>query len=459
MTPPSQNAFAAVWNWYADRRSRRLEERLVLGQARTVTFGKHPTIGIPMHLRREHIGVLGKTGSGKTSLMRYLCLQDIARGHGFAFFDLHGDTTPFLLGAIADQERKSREDLSSRTILIDPNDPGRSVGINLLDTSSTQDAFVEIAEITALLRHRWKLDTLGVRTEELLRHSLFVLISNGLTLLEITPLLTNAGLRKRWVRRTPRGEARTFFEARFERLSEEMQSVYREAILNKVSLYAADPRFRHLLGQSKSTINLKAAIDSGYWILVNLEKGRLGDEAATLGALLLSKIKHAVLGRNTRRLFTLYCDELQNLVAYDAGLDVLLSEARKFGVSVISANQYLDQYSTAMRAAILAMGTQVFFRLSGLDAQRIAYWLGKGRFAADRMRVLNERLALVRTPEYDLEEIAVPEIRRPNVSPLDLLRRVRDRWTQERSEIDRAILERHGGGSLVPNERLTGEWQ
>ena len=121
------------------------------------------------------------------------------------------------------------------------------------------------------------------------------------------------------------------------------------------------------------------AMDRGRWVILNLDKGRLGEQASTLGSLLLAKIKNALFARKRRQLFTLYCDEIQNLVAYDAGLDTLLSEARKFGISVVSANQFLEQYPPQMRAAIMAVGTHVFFQLSSTDADKIAAALSLGR--------------------------------------------------------------------------------
>jgi Type IV secretory pathway, VirB4 components len=453
-----QNAFTALYNRLRLRfDSRHSGEKLLLGVR---VSSRHPrSVGIDLRTRREHLGIVGKTGTGKTSLLRYLCTQDIRRGHGFAFFDLHGDTTPFLLGVIAEEEKRRGIDLSSRTILIDPSDRERSVGLNILEASDTQAIFVEISETVAILKHRWKLDALGVRTDELLRHSLFVLGSNRLTLLEIGPLLTSDAFRASCVRATPPGEARSYFETRYDPLSPQNQAVYREAILNKVSVYAADPHFRHLLGQERSTLRLKEAVDRGYWVLFNLEKGRLGDEAATIGALLLAKLKHAILGRSSRRLFSLYCDELQNLVAFDSAIDVLLSEARKFGVSVVSANQYLDQYPSAMRAAMLAMGTHAFFQLSGLDAERIAHFLGQGRLVADRLRLLPKRHALLRLDGAQTTEVKVPEQRTPSIVPVSLIGRVRDRWTLPRTTIEARIRERHQSAFSGRKETLGNEWK
>lgn len=140
----------------------------------------------------------------------------------------------------------------------------------------------------------------------------------------------------------------------------------REAILNKVSGFTADPHFRGILGQQHSTFSLQAAMDRGYWVILHLNKGRLGDQALTLGALLLAKLKNALFSRRERSVFTWYCDEVQNLISIDSGLDTVLSEARKFGISVVSANQFLAQFPAPMQAAVLAIGTHIFFQLSGL---------------------------------------------------------------------------------------------
>ena len=123
-----------------------------------------------------------------------------------------------------------------------------------------------------------------------------------------------------------------------------MRGVMREPILNKISAFTADPHFRHIVGQRHSTFSLVDAIDRGYWIIFELHKGKLGEQSATLGSLFLTMIKNALFSRKSRDLFTLYCDEIQNLVAYGSGLETMLSEARKFAISIVSANQFLDQY-------------------------------------------------------------------------------------------------------------------
>ena len=133
-------------------------------------------------------------------------------------------------------------------------------------------------------------------------------------------------------------------------------------------------------------------MDDGHSItIINLAKGRLGEQAITLGSLIFTALKNALFTREKRTLFTLYCDEIQNLVAYGTGIETVLSEARKFGVSVVSANQFLEQYPPEMRAAILSVATHVFFQLSSADASQIAQALDGGRPLAEQLKNLPQR--------------------------------------------------------------------
>src|SRR5207253_5968063 len=137
---------------------------------------------------------------------------------------------------------------------------------------------------------------------------------------------------------------------------------------------------------------------------LNLHKGRLGEQAAILGSLFLTSIKNSLFARKSRELVTLYCDEIQNLVAYGSGLETILSEARKFGVGIVAANQFLDQHPPEMRAAILAVHTHVFFQLSSVDASLIAQALDGGGSLAYRLKNLPQRHCIVKSgPERWME--------------------------------------------------------
>jgi hypothetical protein len=180
-------------------------------------------------------------------------------------------------------------------------------------------------------------------------------------------------------------------------------------------------------------------MDRGRWVILNLDKGRLGEHAATLGSLLLTKIKNALFSRRRRSLFTLYCDEIQNLVAYDAGLDTLLSEARKFGISAVTANQFLEQYPAQMRAAIMAVGTHVFFQLSSGDADKIASALDGGKRLAEVLKNLPKRRMVVKSGAHRHQEVLVSEVAEPDGETADLYNRCRARWAKRRTDVEREI--------------------
>ncbi|MBV9156104.1 MAG: DUF87 domain-containing protein [Acidobacteriaceae bacterium] len=451
---------ARLWNSLATPTARRAsEERLDFG-AQVIderTTGRRITIS--QAKRPEHLAILGKTGQGKSFFLRHLAAQDVRAGRGFVFFDLHGDTMPFLLRLIAQEEIRQRTDLSSRLIIVEPADPEYSIGLNVLEHRAGEPIFVQLTEFAEILKSRWHLDHLGARTEELLRNSLHLLSDNHLTLLEIAPLLTNDAFRAVCLRQATNTEVADYFRFRFGQQSEAMQAVYRDSILNKVSGFTSDPRFRHILGQTASTFSLIDAIDGDYWVILNLDKGRLGEQAATLGSLLLTKLKNALFSRRRRQLFTLYCDEIQNLVAYEgAGLDTLLSEARKFGISVVSANQFLDQYPPIMRAAILAVGTHVFFQLSSTDADKMASALDGGKKLSELLKNLPKRHMVVKSGQQRYEEAVVPNVTDPNTDSFALYQRCRIRWTKRRSVIEAEIIARQRQAGRRTGEVLN-DWE
>jgi len=216
MTSLIENLFARTWNRLAARSPERPSGgALDLG---ALVIDEHPTltrVSLPQAKRPEHIGVLGRTGTGKSSLIRYFASQDIQAGRGFLSIDLHNDTTPFLLRAIAREERRRNVDLSTRLIVIEPGDPEWSVGLNVLEHRPGEEIFVQLAEFSEILKRRWQLDHLGARTEELLRNALHVLADNGLTLAELTPLLTTAPFRALCLQRVTNPEVESYFRSRF----------------------------------------------------------------------------------------------------------------------------------------------------------------------------------------------------------------------------------------------------
>lgn len=435
----------AIWNRLNGRRRRGRANEGGTDLGNEIADGERSRCHIRLSLTRRtmHIAILGKTGSGKSSLIRHLIRQDVEAGRGFALIDIHGTMTPWALRVIAQYEWEIREHLHGRVVLIAPADREFSAGFNPLELAEPD--FVRIAEFNEILRQRWGLEGLGARTDELLRNSLYVLSANGLTLLELSPLLTNTSFRAANLKKVPNAEVRSYFESRYGTATEAMRGVMREPILNKISAFTADPRFRHLLGQTRSTFSLTEAMDEGYFVLLDLPKGILGEHALTLASLLFTVLRNATFARRKHTLFTIYCDEVHTLVSRSADLETLLSEARKFGVSLVTASQFLDQYPQTMRAAIQSVGTHVFFQLSTNDAPQVAQALDGGKPLGERLKNLPVRHFVVKTGADRWREGVVPEVDDPKANSADLVNRARGLRARPRLEIEKEIAERHKG--------------
>jgi hypothetical protein len=191
-------------------------------------------------------------------------------------------------------------------------------------------------------------------------------------------------------------------------------------------------------------------------VIADLDKGRLGEQALTLASLLFTVLKNALFTRERRSLFTIYADEIQNLVASDLGIETVLSEARKFAVSVVSANQFLDQYPVQMKAAILSVGTHLFFQLSSTDATTVSQALDGGKSLAERLRNLPQRHFIVKSGAERWTEVAAHTVSDAKASYADLLKRVRAQAARPRVEIDREIEARHSGFRKTTDEVLHG---
>lgn len=437
-----EKIIASIWNRLANRRrgARFQGGSLDLGYRADDGQVTRGHVTLTSRERMRHVVVLGKTGSGKSYLLRHMSQQDIDKGRGFIYFDLHGDATPFLLRSVNLRERREHRHLSDRLILIDPADPIMSIGLNPLEQESPD--FIRIAEVAEILKRHWGLDHFGARTDELLRNSLFVLSANQLTLVELTPLLADSGFRASCLEKVANHEVRQYFDLRYDLASEAMQATMREPILNKTLAFTADPKFRHIVGQPHSSFSFREAMDEGYWIIVNLAKGRLGAQALTLGSLIFTMVKNALFARTTDRLCTIYCDEVQNFVAQASEIETVLSEARKTNTGFCAAHQFMDQLPAEMRAALLSVGTHVFFQLSSQDATQVAQALGGGRALTERLKNLAQRFAIVKSGSEDWVEVRVPTLDDPRVDYTDLLSRIRYTRGKVRAHIERDIAER-----------------
>ncbi len=319
---------------------------------------------VPGNYRSTHMYVVGASGSGKSSLLMNLNIQDLRSGIGLCVIDPHGDLTTALIPHL----NKRREN----TYLLDLADMDKALAYNPLERKPGVPVAEQVGKLILAFKRIWE-DSWGARMEDILRHSLALLIEQGYTLAEFERLLSDSDFRQMLLEATTIDQTRDYFENRYNAWSPTARMVNTESSLNKVSAFLADPRIGARMSQPKSGFNVKEIMDSGGVLLVNLAKGRLAGNADLFGALLMSDIEMSFLSRKAgeRKPFALYVDEFQNIAT--ESFATVLTEARKFGLCLTMAHQSLKQLDDKLVSLILGNAqTQVYFRVARLDAERLA---------------------------------------------------------------------------------------
>jgi len=324
--------------------------------------------------RASHFYVIGATGTGKTKFLEYLIKQDIEKGNGFGVIDPHGDLIEDIKGFLVLRYEPDDEIISNRVILIDPADPDYTVTFNPLEKMPGVPLAEQANELICAFRKIWS-DSWGVRMEDLMRNSLIALAEAELTLTELPQFLTNRGVRQGILEKVSHPLAQEYFK-RFDTMTDRSQVTWIEPIMNKIDAFFSDERIRHIFSSEKSSFNIREIMDHRKILLIKLDKGKLKDSADLLGSLLMAKIQMAAFSRSDvlqkkRTPFYLYIDEFQNYAS--ESFSVILSEARKYGLSLIMAHQTLAQIPEELRSLILGnTGVQVYFRLNRHDASLLA---------------------------------------------------------------------------------------
>lgn len=322
--------------------------------------------------RATHMYVIGATGSGKTKFLESLIQQDINNRNGFGVIDPHGDLVEDIKGFLANSYDEN--ELAERIILVDPTDEKFTVTFNPLERLPGVTVAEEVNELVASFRKVWS-DSWGARMEDLMRNSMVALGEAGYTLVDLPVFLSRRAFREIVIKKMTHPVAIEYF-MRFEAMTDRAQVTWTEPIMNKVNALLSDERIRQIFSAPRSSFNIRGIIDSKSILLIKLDKGKLKDSADLLGSLLMSKIQMAAFSRGDlpqrkRTPFYLYIDEFQNFATESFSL--ILSEARKYGLSLIMAHQTLAQIPDELRSLILGNAAlQVVFRINRQDASLLA---------------------------------------------------------------------------------------
>ncbi len=355
--------------------------------------GRRQRFGVLPDDRLRHAVVIGKTGMGKSTLLQQLIASDLAAGRGLALVDPHGDLTEAVLRSVP----RSR---SNDVILFDAADADFPVAFNVLACADPSQRPLLASGILAAFKKLFA-DSWGPRLEHILRNSLLTLLEvPGSTLVSLLRLLGDARFRQQIVQKISDPVVRGFWQQEFAGMPPKLQAEAISPVQNKVGHFVSSPLLRNIVGQPTNLLDLRQILDEGKVLLVNLSKGRLGDDASgLLGSLLVTALQLAAMSRadvpeDYRRPFFLYVDEFQNFAT--ESFATILSEARKYRLGLTLAHQYLAQLDDATRAAVFGnVGTMVAFQVGADDAEIVAEQLGAEALPPDLLQ-LPKHTAIIR---------------------------------------------------------------
>jgi hypothetical protein len=335
--------------------------------AKTTFKNEVVTFGIKKRDRRRHIYLIGKTGVGKSTLIANMVISDLKKREGVAVIDPHGDLIEILLDYIPSYRIND-------VVYFNPADKEYPVTLNPLEVENPAQKELVASGIVSifykLYHYSW-----GPRMEHILRNTLLSLVEiPNTTLGDVLKILTNQAFRKKVVDKLTDPVLKNFWTDEFEKMPSSLQAEAVSPILNKVGQFVTSPLIRNIIGKPKSSFNLEEIMNGGRVLLANLSAGKLGeDNSALLGAMLITKIQLAAMSRvnipeEKRRDFYLYVDEFQNFAT--TSFIKILSEARKYRLCLLLANQYMAQIDEKVQSAILGnAGTLISFLVGAEDGK------------------------------------------------------------------------------------------
>jgi len=323
--------------------------------------------GIKLDDRRRHMYVIGKTGMGKTNMLENMAIQDITMGHGVAFIDPHGEAAEELLSFVPEERIKD-------VVYFNPSDMNFPIAFNIMEEVAPEYRHLVAGGLMGVFKKIWP-DVWSARMEYILNNCILALLEYpGATLLGVNRMLADVVYRKKVVDKVSDPVVKAFWTQEFARYTQRYEIEATAAIQNKIGQFISAPLIRNIIGQEKTKLNMREIMDTGKIFIVDLSKGRIGeDNSRLLGALVVTKLQLAAMSRvdmpeEERKDFYLYVDEFQNFAT--ESFANILSEARKYRLALILTHQYITQMDEKVRDAVFGnVGTLVSFRVGADDAE------------------------------------------------------------------------------------------
>ena len=406
--------------------------------------GINHQFGMLRYDRSRHVYIIGQTGAGKSGLLELFALSDIFHNQGYAIVDPHGD---FAINNMKFIPANRLQDV----VYFNPADTAYPLGFNPLEVTDPNMKTNISSEVIGVLKRMFG-ESWGPRLEYILRYTILALLDRPeTTMLDITRMLTDKKFRKETLSYCKDTVVMQFWNVEFNSWTDKFQAEAIAPVLNKVGAFTANPIIRNIIGQPHSTFNIRHMMDEGKILIVNLSKGLIGeDNAAILGSFLVTKIQLAAMSRSDipdvrdRRPFYLYVDEFQNF-ATDS-FATILSEARKYGLNLTVANQYISQMADTVRDAVFGnVGTMICFRVSADDAPILSKQFEPNFEALDLLQMHNRNFVInmviggEKTPAFSGRTLELPPAQTDNT--LHIIENSRRHYSRNRSDVEREIAE------------------
>ena len=420
----------------SDEQSNQVTNNQVNFFAKTVFRNQETIFGLKLTDRLRHVYILGKSGTGKSTLLENMAVDDFKKGRGVAFIDPHGDACDNLLDYIPSSRIND-------VIFFNPSDREHPIHLNILESSSPENAELVASGIVSIFHklygHSW-----GPRLEYILRNTLLTLTAiSGSTLPDVVRMLTDTAFRKKIYPQLTNLQLLDFWKNEFDRLEEKTRTEQISSILNKVGQFVSSPLIQNVISHPRSTLNLEDVLNSGKILIANLSQGKLGeDNSALLGAMLITKLQLAAMSRvdtpiEKRSPFFLYVDEFQNFAT--ESFIKILSESRKYGLGLTLANQYIAQIPEPIQKAIFGnVGTVISFVLGSEDARIMEAEFGT-KFTRDSLVSLQKHnIALKMTVDGAVTQpflaATLPPLKSKNLNRTKVIAQSRSRWSRKTSK-------------------------
>lgn len=405
--------------------------------------------GIKAKDRTRHVYVIGKTGMGKSTLLENMAAQDIQNGEGLCFIDPHGKTADLLLEYVP-------ENRINDVIYIAPFDTDYPISFNVLESVDVDKRHLVVSGLMSTFKKIW-VDAWSARMEYILTNTLLALLEcPNTTLLGVNKMLSDKEYRKEVVSQIQDPSVKNFWVKEFAGYTERMAAEAVPSIQNKVGQFTANPLIRNMIGQPESSFDLRKAMDSRKIIIINLSKGRIGDEnMKLLGGMLVTKIYLSAMSRadlSDRVLavmpnFYLYVDEFQNFA--NASFADILSEARKYKLNLTIAHQYIEQMDEQVRAAVFGnVGTMIVFRVGATDAEVLEKEFAPSFQAEDLVNLgfaqIYLKLMIDGLTSSPFSSVTLPPIQHPErMYVQEIIQASRKQFARPRETVEAAIVAFH----------------